>query len=205
MAMADKLNAERYSDPTAYYAMKNIEREERRNRPMNFKRGEIYYVESGFATTGSEQRPGRPAVIVSNDKNNEHSTTVEVVYLTTQPKADLPTHVLIRSLSRESTAICEQITTVATERIGSLKGKVTDTEMANIEIAMLVSLDLQMGTPKERVAEVVEKEPMEAPAAVRPVGPEDAGLLNELAAANAKCEMLQSMYESLLSRVIKSA
>ena len=102
--MSDKLNAERYSDPTAYCAMKNIEREERRKRPMSFKRGEIYYVESGFSTTVSEQRPGRPAVIVSNDKNNAHSTTVEVVYLTTQPKADLPTHVLIRSLSRESTA-----------------------------------------------------------------------------------------------------
>ena len=202
--MADKLNAERYSDPTAYYAMRNIEREERRKKPMSFKRGEIYYVENSFYTTGSEQRPGRPAVIVSNDKNNAHSTTVEVVYLTTQPKANLPTHVLIRSLSRESTAICEQITTVATERIGDCKGRVTDAEMMNIEIAMLVSLDLQMGTPKEQAAEVVEEAPVEAPAAVRPVGPEDAGLLNELAAANAKCEMLQSMYEALLSRVIKS-
>lgn len=172
---------------------------------MSFKRGEIYYVENSFYTTGSEQRPGLPAVIVSNDKNNAHSTTVEVVYLTTQPKADLPTHVLIRSLSRESTAICEQITTVATERIGDCKGRVTDAEMMNIEIAMLVSLDLQMGTPKEQAAEVVEEAPVEAPAAVRPVGPEDAGLLNELAAANAKCEMLQSMYEALLSRVVKSA
>lgn len=172
---------------------------------MSFKRGEIYYIESSFSTTGSEQRPGRPAVIVSNDKNNEHSTTVEVVYLTTQPKTDLPTHVLIRSLTRESTAICEQITTVATERIGTFKGKVTDGEMANIEIAMLVSLDLQMGTPKERVVEVVKEVPVEAPASIRPVGPEDAGLLNELAAANAKCEMLQSMYDALLNKVIKSA
>ena len=82
--MADKRNAERYSDPTAYYAMRNIEQEERRQKSMSFKRGEIYYIESSFATTGSEQRPGRPAVIVSNDKNNEHSTTAEVVYLTTQ-------------------------------------------------------------------------------------------------------------------------
>lgn len=203
--MADKRNAERYSDPTAYYAMRNIEQEERRQKSMSFKRGEIYYIESSFATTGSEQRPGRPAVIVSNDKNNEHSTTVEVVYLTTQPKADLPTHVLIRSLTRESTAICEQITTVATERIGTFKGKVTDTEMANIEIAMLVSLGLQMGTQNERVVEVVKEVPVAAPASIRPVGPEDAGLLNELAAAKAKCEMLQSMYDALLNRVIKSA
>ena len=38
---------------------------------------------------------GRPAVIVSNDKNNAKSNTVEVVYMTTKPKTDLPTHVYI--------------------------------------------------------------------------------------------------------------
>lgn len=55
------------------------------------KRGEIYYIESTYRETGSEQRGGRPAVIVSNDKNNENSEVVEVVYMTTKPKNDLPT------------------------------------------------------------------------------------------------------------------
>ena len=41
------------------------------------KRGEIYYIESTYRETGSEQRGGRPAVIVSNDKNNENSEVVE--------------------------------------------------------------------------------------------------------------------------------
>lgn len=41
------------------------------------KRGQIYYIESNHQEIGSEQRAGRPAVIVSNDKNNENSTTVE--------------------------------------------------------------------------------------------------------------------------------
>lgn len=77
---------------------------------MEIKRGDIFYV-GGGQTTGSEQRAGRPAIVVSNDKNNEHSQTVEMVYLTTKPKRDMPTHVLITSLSRESIAICEQITT----------------------------------------------------------------------------------------------
>ena len=55
------------------------------------KRGEIYYIESTYRETGSEQRGGRPAVIVSNDKNNENSEVVEVVYMTTKPKRnDLP-------------------------------------------------------------------------------------------------------------------
>ena len=39
------------------------------------KRGEIYYIESTYRETGSEQRGGRPAVIVSNDKNNETNPT----------------------------------------------------------------------------------------------------------------------------------
>lgn len=50
------------------------------------KRGEIYYIESTYRETGSEQRGSRPAVIVSNDKNNENSEVVEVVYMTTKPK-----------------------------------------------------------------------------------------------------------------------
>ena len=45
------------------------------------KRGEIYYIESTYRETGSEQRGGRPAVIVSNDKNNENSEVVEAEHL----------------------------------------------------------------------------------------------------------------------------
>ena len=190
-------NSEGYYDPTAGIAMKNVEQEERRKRLMSFKRGDIHYIESGFGPAG-DQRTGRPAVIVSSDKNNATGTSVEVVYLTVNPKEDLPTHVLIRSLNRESTAICEQITTVAVERVGDYKGRVTNTEMANIEIAMLVSLDLRMGEVKEKVVEVVKE--VHAPA---PVSDMDQDTVAELAAAKAKCEMLQAMYESLLSKVME--
>lgn len=80
--------------------------------------------------------------MVSNNRNNQYSGTVEVVYLTTQPKRDLPTHVTISSLSRESTALCEQITSVSTERFGSYRGAVTAEEMEDIEEAMMISLGL---------------------------------------------------------------
>lgn len=84
------------------------------------KRGEIYYIESTYRETGSEQRGGRPAVIVSNDKNNENSEVVEVVYMTTKPKNDLPTHVFIRSALSPSTVLCEQVNSVSVKRIGTL-------------------------------------------------------------------------------------
>lgn len=137
--MASRKNAEGYYDPTAYQAIKNIEKEGRRMREMSIKRGDVYYIES-YYQTGSEQKAGRPAIIISNDKNNEFAGTVEVVYLTTQPKRYLPTHVTIRSVSRESTALCEQITTVSTERIRNYMGHITEDEMESIETAILISL-----------------------------------------------------------------
>ncbi len=52
---------------------------------MEIKRGDIWYV-SKDNYTGCEQAAGRPAIIVSNEKNNACAETVEVVYLTTKPK-----------------------------------------------------------------------------------------------------------------------
>ena len=66
--------------------------------------------------------------MVSNNKNNENSNVVEVVYMTTQPKTDLPTHVTIRSTGRISTVLCEQVYSVSTERIGTYIGEATDIE-----------------------------------------------------------------------------
>lgn len=46
----------------------------------NIKRGEMFYISrGGVSYNGSEQHSDRPAVVVSNDKNNENSNVVEVV------------------------------------------------------------------------------------------------------------------------------
>lgn len=103
------------------------------------KRGEIYYISRGGYNTGSEQQADRPGVIVSNDKNSQ---TLEVVYLTTQPKNELPTHCTIRSTGRVSTVLCEQIHTVAVERIGKYIGVCTAQEMQNIDIGLMISIGL---------------------------------------------------------------
>lgn len=126
---------------------------------MEIKRGDIWYV-SKDNYTGCEQAAGRPAIIVSNEKNNACAETVEVVYLTTQPKKDLPTHVLIRSSERESTALCEQITTVSVDRLLGYKGHLTPAEMTNVEVAMLISLELEVGKPVEKIVEVTKEVPV---------------------------------------------
>ena len=68
-------------------------------RDEQMKRGDIYYALPP-PPIGREQGGYRPAIIVSNNLNNLHSSTVEVVYLTTKPKHNLPTHVDIYSAPR---------------------------------------------------------------------------------------------------------
>lgn len=106
------------------------------------KRGEIYFIKSNHREEGSEQRGDRPAVIVSNDVGNEHSDIVEIVYLTTRPKADLPTHVITRSATSPSTILCEQISTVSKQRIGEKLGVITEAEREAMDRALAISLGL---------------------------------------------------------------
>ena len=111
----------------------------------DIRRGEIFYIARGGATNGSEQFADRPAVVVSNDENNKHSGVIEVVYMTTQPKTDLPTHVTVRSTGRISTVLCEQVSSVSVDRVNNYIGQVSEQEMKNIDIALMISLQLSGG------------------------------------------------------------
>lgn len=105
------------------------------------QRGNIYYVESA-PVTGCEQKAGRPAIIVSNNIGNRHSPVVEVVFLTTKTKTNLPTHVMIQSTERPSTAICEQISPVSVSRLSRFYGRCSYDEMKKIDEALCISLAL---------------------------------------------------------------
>ena len=107
------------------------------------KRGDIYYIRDTRQSVGSEQRADRPAVIVSNNTNNKHSNVFEVVYMTTQPKTDLPTHFIITSALRPSTVLCEQISSVYEERIGEWIGTLTPEEMKALDQCLKVSIGIK--------------------------------------------------------------
>lgn len=110
------------------------------------KRGDIYYVNSTFPpATGCEQRPGRPAIVVSNNANNTHCDVVDVVYLTTREKVGLPTHCKILSGTRESTALCEHIDSVSTSRLGDLVTVCSPKEMAQVNKCLRIALALDHG------------------------------------------------------------
>ncbi len=107
------------------------------------KRGDIYYIRDTRQSVGSEQRADRPAVIVSNNTNNKHSGVYEVVYMTTQPKTDLPTHFIIASALKPSTVLCEQISSVYEERIGEWIGTLTPDEMKTLDQCLAVSIGIK--------------------------------------------------------------
>lgn len=81
-----------------------------------FRRGDIYYVQFGNTSTGSEQHGDRPAVIIQNDVGNTYAPTLIVVPLTsnTEKKVTQPTHCLLENegLSMSSMALAEQIFTI---------------------------------------------------------------------------------------------
>lgn len=109
------------------------------------RRGDIHYIQR-HDTVGTEIMKARPGVIVSHDGLNATSDVVEVVYLTTQAKKDMPTHVPIQSTGRPSTALCEHIDYVSTQLVGDYCGRCTDEEMDAINTALRHALSLVQPT-----------------------------------------------------------
>lgn len=107
------------------------------NRDIECYRGDIFYIANSGHVVGSEQRSGRPGIIVSNDLANKHSPNVSVVYLTSQEKKPLPTHVDV-ICKVPSTALCENIQTVSKERLGDFVKSCTTSEMERVDKALSV-------------------------------------------------------------------
>lgn len=98
-----------------------------------FSRGEIYYTDFGDGV-GSEQKGYRPAVIISNDIGNKHSTTVIIAAIITQrpDKAKLPTHVYVGTetgLDNSSIILLEQIRTISKGRLDDYVGKLSQGQL----------------------------------------------------------------------------
>ena len=153
---------------------------------MTVHRGEIYYIENNLAriTTGSEYNGGRPGIIVSNELCNEHSEVVEVVYLTSQDKKPLPTHVKVMA-TVPSTALCEQICSVDKSRIRDHIRDCTEEEMKGIDRALLISLGLD--------AENEDTDPCTIPVPVEK--------MVDALTLETERNIYKNLYESLLDKV----
>lgn len=120
---------------------------------MNINRGDIWYIGNGYPCRWQRAASGPPRRGGLKPAEQPVRRGRGVIYLTTVPKRDLPTHVTIRSSGRVSTALCEQISTVSVERLGNYCGHVSDSELTAIENAMLISLGIQLAPVSEESEE----------------------------------------------------
>lgn len=80
---------------------------------------------------GSVQRGYRPVLIISNDLNNEHALTMNVIPITSSRKKYLPVHVNIIDyykcgLNRPSRLLVEQTTTVSANKLINYVGHISN-------------------------------------------------------------------------------
>lgn len=112
------------------------------------RKGDIFYINADPSAPpiGAEIWSNRPGIVVSNDVMNNRSAAVEIVYLSTsRNKRVSPAHVPVISGTKEAIAMCEQIHTVDKSRVGTKIGHITDSEISDIEEALLFSLGINHG------------------------------------------------------------
>jgi mRNA interferase MazF len=86
------------------------------------RRGEVWLAELG-TTRGREQSGERPVLVVSADPINQSPADIVVAVPFTTRRRGIPTHVEVRppdgGLRDVSYAICEQVRSLAAERLGA--------------------------------------------------------------------------------------
>lgn len=166
------------------------------NDNRTIERGDIYwFTDSG---RGIYDRKYRPGVVVSSDKMNSYQFNgkpqdIEVVFLTTNAKADLPTHCTINSAEQKSTALCEKITTVPQVNIGTRIGHVSDEEMRRLEICMAISIGVSTFEKKDTDTEAQS---------VADSNDELTKLKYELAKAQHGERIMKELYQELLDKTL---
>lgn len=114
------------------------------------KRGDVYLVNLGDSIN-SEQQGLRPAIILSNNKNNIFSTVVQIAPITSQRKTSLPVHVKLderEGLKTPSIINIEQTRCVSKRRLlinnSFIKiTQVSEQKMREIEFAIKVQFGLK--------------------------------------------------------------
>lgn len=120
---------------------------------MEINKGDIVWVENN-KVTGSEMAGTRPAIVVSNNKANQYSPVVTVVWLCSNERKPLPTHCTVKAL-KLSTAVCENVTTVSKERIGGYIRTATEDEVDAVDRCLRIHLDL---VERRTKAEILDRQ-----------------------------------------------
>lgn len=108
-------------------------------------RGEIWLVSLSPAL-GSEIGKTRPALVISNDRNNEFAETITVLPITSKVARAYPFEVFIpkaeTGLPKDSKVKCNQIRTIDKKRLLKFLGKLSPDRLKKVEKALLIHLGI---------------------------------------------------------------
>ncbi|MGD9344698.1 MAG: type II toxin-antitoxin system PemK/MazF family toxin [Candidatus Aminicenantes bacterium] len=115
------------------------------------KRGDVFLV-CLDPTVGSEINKTRPALVISNDINNQFAETVTVLPMTSSIGKIYPFEAILppgeSGLTKKSKVKCNQIRTIDKKRLVRPLGKVSLEMIREIEDALRIHLDIYFS--KER-------------------------------------------------------
>lgn len=150
-----------------------------------FKRGEVYWVRMDNGV-GSEEGSLRPALIISSDKGNESSSTMNCLFLTSREKFGI-INVKTFVTGRPSYVMCNQIFTVDKVRVGEYRGTLPPKAMAAVERGLKVALGLETTEESDDLQRKVESLESE--------------IETLRAENNHRAQMFQRMYEKALDEL----
>ena len=104
-------------------------------------RGEVWWVNFD-PSIGGETRKQRPAVIISSDAANRYLNRLQVVPMTSGVDRVYPSEAAVRVGRRQSKAMADQLTTVSKQRLTNRMGRLSGSDLAKVEHAIMIQLGL---------------------------------------------------------------
>jgi mRNA interferase MazF len=104
-------------------------------------RGEVWWVNLA-PSVGGEIQKQRPALILSNDASNKYLNRVQAVPLSSRVDRLYPSEVVVTLNGKPHKAMADQLTTVSKLRLSNRIGKLTATDMLQVERIVKLQLDM---------------------------------------------------------------
>ena len=108
---------------------------------ITLARGDVYWVNLD-PTVGTEIKKTRPAVVVSNDACNRYGARVVVVPMTSNVTSLYPGEAQVFIAKRESRVLGDQLRSIDKARLGKRIGRLSREDLAKVDDALRITLDL---------------------------------------------------------------
>lgn len=122
---------------------------------MGIRRGQVVlYSNNEKGDTPIQKADNRPAVVVSNNSCNNFSPVITIVPLTSKKTHKMmPTHAFVDRETGLNVALCEQVISVVKKDVIPTSGFVTEKELNDIELSLMVQMGLMKQKPIETAGE----------------------------------------------------